>query len=248
MPYPPYVHSVIASSDDAAWPVQGQGINECGCTVAANALNLLAGARLFDKDRFVSEAGLFFNRRLGGSISPVTGWLIKRYGYGTHFGNLLPTDPEPVLRDLLDRNVPVVVELGSNYVGPFVIYGQHSILLVGYSKPSPDSSSGLREEYYFVDSQWPNLGGFDLHANDAIGNGVVTPFPGNRTIARDDFLRQYQTRIYYPVFRSQADHDAWYQANIRPERGAPLIGWVSNTLLAGSYDTWVGPGSTARRE
>ncbi|HEX9373426.1 MAG TPA: hypothetical protein VF897_20605, partial [Roseiflexaceae bacterium] len=98
MPYPPYVHSVIANSDDAAWPVQGQGINECGCTVAANALNLLAGARLFDKDSFVREAGLLFNRGLGGSISPVTGWLIKRHGYGTHFGNLLHTDPEPVLR------------------------------------------------------------------------------------------------------------------------------------------------------
>ena len=41
MPYPSYVHSVVANSDDTAWPVQGQGVNECGCTVAANALNLL---------------------------------------------------------------------------------------------------------------------------------------------------------------------------------------------------------------
>jgi hypothetical protein len=240
MPFPDYVHSVVDSSDDAAWPVQGQGENECGCTVAANALNLLAGRKLFDKDEFVREAGLFFKREWGGSPSPITGRLIKRHGFGTHFGNLSYTDAEVVLRDLIDRNVPVGVEIGSNRVGPFVVYGQHSILLVGYSDPYRDQAGGLREEYYFVDSQWPQLGNFNLRENDAVEGAATTHYPGNRTMARDEFLRQYETRIYFPIFRSQAEHDAWYQAYIRPAPGIPVVNWLSGKLFTGSYDTWVG--------
>jgi hypothetical protein len=240
MAYPLYVHSVIANSDDTAWPVQGQGVNECGCTVAANALNLLAQRREYDKDQFVREAGLLFQRPLGGSPSPVTGWLIRRSGRGTHFGNLSHTDAEIVLRDLIDRKVPVVVEIGANRVGPFEVYGQHSILLVGYSDPYRDSRGGLREEYYFVDSQWPGLGTFDLHTNDVVENSAMTPFPGNRTMLRDEFLRMYPMRIYFPVFPSQAEHDAWYQANIRPEGGIPLVNWVGSSLLTGTYDIWIG--------
>jgi len=240
MPYPVYVHSVITSSDDAAWPVQGQGVNECGCTVVANGLNLLAGTKLFDKDDMVREAGLFFQRNLGGSLSPVTGWLIKRHGFGTHFGNLSRTDYEGVLRDLLDRKVPVVVEIGVNRVGPFEIYGQHSILLVGYSDPYRDSTGMMREEYYFVDSQWPGLGNFDLRANDLVMNGVTAPFPGNRTMLREEFLRMYETRIYFPVFPTQAEHDTWYQTNIRPASSIPLFGWVGQSLFNGSPDRWIG--------
>ncbi|MFL5801178.1 MAG: hypothetical protein ACJ8CR_05490 [Roseiflexaceae bacterium] len=245
MAFPAYVHTVIDNSDDMAWPVQGQAENECGCTVAANALNLLAGQKLFDKDDMVREAGLFFNRQMGGSPSPITGRLLKRHGRGTHFGNLSHTDAEIVLRDLLDRKVPVSVEIGSNRVGPFVIYGQHSILLVGYSDPYRDRAGGLREEYYFVDSQWPDLGKFDLHYNDAVEGATTTPYPGNRTMARDDFMRQYETRIYFPVFRSQAEHDAWYQANIQPEGGFPLVSWLSGELITGTYDIWVGNRRTA---
>ena len=28
MPFPKYVHSVVSSSDDAAWPVEAQGLNQ----------------------------------------------------------------------------------------------------------------------------------------------------------------------------------------------------------------------------
>jgi len=240
MTFPSYVHSVVKDSDDASWPVQGQGPFECSCTVVANALNLLAGTKQCDKDEMVREAGLFFQRNLGGSLSPVTGWLIKRHGRGTHFGNLSHTDAEAVLRDLIDKGVPIVVEIGTNYVGPFAIYGQHSILLVGYSEPYPDRSGALQEEYYFVDSQWRELGAFDLHTNDVNEDGVVTPFPGNRTMSRAEFKQWYQTGIYYPVFRSQAEHDSWYRANIQPEKGIPLVSWVNRTLIAGTYDIWHG--------
>jgi hypothetical protein len=214
--------------------------------VAANALNLLASRRTYHKDDFVREAGLLFNRQLGGSPSPITGHLIKKYGRGTHFGNLSRTDAEIVLRDLIDRRAPVVVEIGSNRVGPFVIYGQHSILLVGYSDPYRDGAGALREEYYFVDSQWPGLGGFTLRSNDVVENGATTPYPGNRTMLREEFLRMYETRIYFPVFPSQAAHDAWYQANIRPASRFPLVGWVGSALFTGTHDVWVGSRATAR--
>lgn len=238
MLFPAYVHSVVGDSDHEHWPVQGQGVNECGCTVAANGLNLLMGRRLYDKDRFVREAGIFFNRRLGGSLSPVTGWLISRHGYGTHFGNLRYTDAEIVLRDLIDRKVPVSIEIGSNRVGPLVIYGQHSMLLVGYSDPYRDGAGALREEYYFVDSQWPALGQFDLQSNDRVENGVQIAFPGNRTIARTDFIRMYETRIYFPIFRTPAEHGSWYRAHIQPRGGVPVLSWVNGALLSGSDDLW----------
>ena len=70
MPFPSYVHSVVKSSDDTAWPVQAQGRNECGCTAAANALNLLVGSRRFNKDDFLHEAGLLFQPGMGGTPSP----------------------------------------------------------------------------------------------------------------------------------------------------------------------------------
>src|SRR5215212_4597818 len=127
MSFPSYVHSVIKSAEEAAWPVEGQGVNECGCTSASNALNLLVQHLRFRKDDFVSQAGLLFQPRFGGTPSPATGWLIKRNGFGTHFGNLSRTDYEPVLRDLIDRGVPVIVEIG---LDPLGIYGGHSIVLV----------------------------------------------------------------------------------------------------------------------
>jgi len=242
MQFPDYVHSVIDSPDDAAWPVQGQGRNECGCTVAANALNLLAGSRQFSKDDFVREAGILFQRWMGGSASPVTGWLLQRHGRGTHFGNLLHTDAEVVLRALIDHKVPVVVEIGKHNLPhlPIHIYGEHSILLVGYSVPPPDRAGVLHQEYYFVDSQAQGFDTIDLHANIVNIDGVPTQLPGNRTLARDDFLRQFQTGIYYPVFPSQAAHNEWYQAHMNERRGIPLLSWLTATLLTGSNDIWVG--------
>lgn len=243
MSFPAYVRSVIDSSDDAAWPVQGQGKNECGCTVAANALNRLAGELQYRKDDLVREVGIFFQRRLGGSPSPMTGWLIRKHGCGTHFGNLLRTDNvEVVLRDLINRKVPVVVEVGKHQISslPIYIYGQHSVLLVGYSLSYPDHTGILHEEYYFVDSQAQGLNTIDLHANHVIIDGVWTPLPGNCTMPQEVFLGQFQTGIYYPVFPSQAAHNAWYQAHMRKRTRIPILGWLTDALLTGSYDVWVG--------
>lgn len=242
MAFPAYVHSIIPDDAPQCWPIQAQGINECGCTAPANALNLLLGQPRFDKDDFVRQAGIFFQRRLGGSPSPITGWLIKRHGYGTHFGNLSRTDVDVVLRDLLDRGAPVVVEIGTGFrLGPLSIYGQHSILLVGYSEPHPDRSGKLHEEYYFVDSQWPELGKFDIHSNDTDVDGVPLPFPGNRTMTKSEFHQLYEQKIYFPVFRTQPEHDAWYRANIRVDSGPSIIEWLKNRGFTGSYDLWVGP-------
>lgn len=244
MPFPSYVHAVIPHSDADAWPVQGQGVNECGITVVANALNLLVGRRAYNKDDLIREAGLLFQRRLGGSPSPATARLLKRHGAGTHFGNLRRTDAEAVLRDLVDRRVPVVVEIGTNHVGPLAIYGQHSILLVGYSDPHPDRNGALHEEYYFVDAQWPRLGEFSLAANDVDVDGNPTPMPGNRTMARAEFLQWFQTGIYFPVFPSQAAHDRWYNGHMRRIKTAMLTGGIMSMLFTGTADVWNGPPRT----
>jgi len=240
MGFPSYVHSVIPSADAAAWPVEGQGFNQCGCTAASNALNLLVHAPRFRKDDFVREAGIFFQPKYGGSPSPVTTWLIRRHGFGTHFGNLKHTDYEAVLRSLIDRGVPVIIELGVVTVGSVAVSGQHSIVLVGYSDPYRDRSGQLREEYYFVDSQWPSLGAFTLKSNDVDGDGVVEIFPGNRTISRQELAALYPMRTYFPVFPTQAEHDAWYQQEIRVEAPIPLISSLVGRLVTGAYDNWRG--------
>lgn len=239
--FPPYVHSIIASADEQHWPIQPQGINECGCTAPANALNLLLGQRRFEKDDFVRQAGLFFQRNMGGSPSPITGWLIKRQGFGTHFGTLRGADRETVLRHLIDRGVPVVVELGANKVGPLTIFGQHSVVLVGYSERYTDAAAQAHEEYYFVDAQYPlDRTHFSLTTNDADrdGDGVPEPFPGNRTISRDLFVRDYPTGIYFPVFPSQAEHDRWYRQHIRSGSRLPVLGGLVAKALTGSSDIW----------
>jgi hypothetical protein len=239
MPFPRYIHSVVSSPDAAAWPVEAQGKNECGCTAAANALNILSHAPRFRKDDFVGEAGIFFQPGFGGSLSPVTGWLIKRHGFGTHFGNLSRTDYEVVLRDLIDRGVPAVVEID---LDPLGVYGGHSIVLVGYSDPYPDKDGQMREEYYFVDSQYPTFGSISLTSNDEDidGDGVVEQFPGNRTMARKEFGNRYPKKIYYPAFPTQSDHDTWYRDHLRATPTVPLLGSLVSQLLTGTYDIWVG--------
>jgi len=244
MPFPTYIHSVVSSPDSACWPVEAQGVNECGCTSASNALNLLAQSMRFHKDDFVRQAGVFFQPRFGGTLSPTTGWLIKRNGFGTHFGNLSRTDFEVVLRDLIDRGVPAIVEIG---LDPLNVYGGHSIVLVGYSDPYRDAAGQVREEWYFVDAQYPALGSIALSSNDldVDGDGKPEVFPGNRTISRAEFRQIYPKKIYYPVFRTQADHDAWYRQNIQPAPSVPVIGWLTSSTLTGSYDIWVGPQARA---
>lgn len=238
MGFPAYVHCVVASDAPEAWPIQAQGQNECGCTSPANAINLLLGEQRFTKDQFIREAGWLFYAPLGGSPSFVTGWLLRRHGFGTHFGSLAYTDGALVLRDLIDRRVPVVIELWSNKIGPFTLYGQHSVVLVGYSDPYVDANGEQHEEYYVVDSQYPALGQLDLAANDVDrdGDGVAERFPGNRTFSSDEFWKIFLTGIYFPVFPSQADHDAWYVATMAALPRLPLLGPLLSSLATGRLD------------
>lgn len=242
MPFRSYVHSVVTSDAAPAWQVEGQGWNECGCTAASNALNLITPALRFYKDDFVREAGIFFQPQYGGTPSPVTSWLLHRHGFGTHFGNLKKTNYEAVLRDLIDRKIPVIIELGEVKIGSVAISGQHSVVLVGYSDPFRDRSGQLREEYYLVDAQWPDLGKFSLQSNDldVDGDGVAEAFPGNRTLSRQELAALYPMRTYFPVFRTQAEHDAWYHQNIRAEARIPVLSTLFGRLVTGSTDLWVG--------
>lgn len=246
MAFPSYVHSVVADNAPGSWPVEAQGVNECGCTAPANAINLVAGRRAVNKDQLVREAGPLFQRTIfgqaGGTPSFVTGWLLKKHGYGTHFGSLRFTDAAAVLEDLVRRDVPVVVEIGANKVGPLTVWGQHSIVLVGYSDAYADAGGTERREYYFVDAQYPALGQFDLATNDVDrdGDGSVEHYPGNRTMERAEFLRQFPTGIYYPVFRSQTEHDAWAREHLTLSSHQSMLGALSESVLTGSPDIWRG--------
>lgn len=243
MAFPPYVHAVIPDDNAARWPIQRQGINECGCTAPAIALNLLLGRQEFHKDAFVSEAGALFQRSIGGSPSFVTATLIKRHGFGTHFGMLRGPDREIVLRDLIDRGVPVCIELGANKLGPLTVFGQHTVVLVGYSDPYTDARGQRHEEYFFVDAQYPPEGGvFGLHTNDLDrdGDGILEHYPGNRTMTRSEFLPNFPTGIYFPVFGTQTEHDAWYDAHIRPGRRSSSFRGIAERWLTGTHDEWQG--------
>jgi hypothetical protein len=240
MAFPSYVHSVVPGSDICNWPVAPQGNCECDFAATANALNLLIGEPRYSKDEFIREAGVLFQPRLGGTISPLKAWQIRRRHYGSHFGNLSRTTFEPVLRDLVDRGVPTIVELGVAFqLGGLMIYGLHSVVLVGYSDPYADAHGQIHEEYYVVDSQWPVAGPFDLHSNDVDrdGDGVAESFPGNRTLSRDEFRRLFRTGLYCPVFPTPEAHDAWYRT-LRVLPRVPGIGWLNQTFVSGSYDLW----------
>lgn len=241
--FPSYVHAV-SNLPEERWLAQAQGVNECGCTTPANALNLLyQGKKFFDKNQMVREAGFLFRRSLGGTPSFVTEQLLKRHGAGTHFGNLQRTDKDRVLRDLIDRSVPVCIELGQNKIGPLKIYGQHAVLLVGYSEPYTDANGQQHEEYYIIDAQYRDAeGNFGLHTNnfDRDGDGNAEIFPGNRTYAKAELLANYPTGIYFPVFPSQVEHDQWYQTHMRRDSGIPVLGWLRDHVFTGSFDRWVG--------
>lgn len=249
MAFPSYVRSVVADNDPHRWPIQRQGINECGCTAPANAINLLAGHQVVAKDQLVREAGPLFQRYVfgqpGGTPSFVTGWLLKRHGYGTHFGSLRHTNAPAVLEALIDLGVPVVVELGANKVGPFTLWGQHSVVLVGYSEPYTGTQGIERHEYYIVDAEYPRTGAFGTHTNDVDrdGDGVPEQYPGNRTMERRTFLDNFPTGIYYPVFRSQREHDAWMATHIHVAPRQSVLGALKETLITGSPDMWRTQGS-----
>lgn len=245
MAFPPFVHTVNRNTADSDWPVEGQGWNECGCTAASNAGNLLVRSLRYRKDDFVREAGMFFQPQWGGTPSPITSWLLKRHGFGTHFGNLQQTDYEAVIRDLIDRGIPVIIELFVIRMGNIPVSGQHSVVVVGYSEPFRDHTGQQREEYYIVDAQWPALGQFSLRSNnwDFDGDGTIEEFPGNRTLSRDELNTAYPMRTYFPVFATQSDHDAWYDRYLRVESGVPLLGLLTGRLLTGSRDIWLGDAS-----
>lgn len=239
MPFPPYVHSVVSDAGEVAWPVAGQGWNECSFTSIANALNLLAGGPRYAKDEFIREAGVLFQPRLGGTLPPLKALQLRRRGYGAHFGSLARTDAERVLRGLVDRRAPTILDIYTAFQrGTTRIYGMHATLLVGYSEPYRGADGVLREEYYLVDPGWPAVGQFSLAANnlDRDGDSVAEEFPGNRTLERAELLRLWTTRNYCPVFRTAADHAAWYAATLRRAPGPPLIGRVTQALLFGSDD------------
>jgi hypothetical protein len=242
MHFPPYVHSVVADADLRAWPCAGQGLNECSFTSLANALNLLAGAPYYAKEEFIREAGPLFQPSLGGTLPPLKALQLRRRGYGAHFGNLAHTDAEAVLRDLIDRGVPTIVDIYPAFqFGALRCYGQHATVLVGYSEPFRDAAGKVRQEYYLVDSQWPGLGMFDLAANDVDrdGDGLPEPYPGNRTLDRGEFLRVWTSRNYCPIFRTRTDHACWYRAMIRRRPGMPVISPLLDALFFGSDDRLV---------
>ncbi|MEN9933628.1 MAG: hypothetical protein RLZZ387_207 [Chloroflexota bacterium] len=239
MSFPAYVHSVVGDSSEAAWPMCGQGWNECSFTSIANALNLLAGAPRHTKDEFAREVGPLFQPRLGGTLPPLKAIQLRRRGYGAHFGSLGRTDAERVLRGLVDRGVPTIVDIYTSFqLGTTRVYGMHATLLVGYSEPYRDAAGALREEYYLVDPGWPEVGRFDMASNnvDRDGDGVPEVFPGNRTLERAELLRLWTTRNYCPVFRTREAHAAWYAATLRREPGPPLVGTLAQGLLFGSDD------------
>lgn len=231
--FPWYVHSMF-DPPTTAWPVIGQTRNACSITTLANVLNLLTGTHTYAPDEFRSELGPFFRPSLGGTLPCLKTMQLKRRGYGSHFGCLRYTNCEKVLCQLIDAGIPVIIDIyTATQVGMRRIFGQHAVLLVGYSDTYTDAFGQQHQEYYVLDSQWPALGGFRIDSNnvDRDGDGNAEDHPGNRTIARDEFLRIFTTRCYAPVFHNQIAHDLWFASTMRWRRPS-----LSELLITGSYD------------
>lgn len=75
--------------------------------------------------------------------------------------------------------------------------------------------------------------------------GTVVAYPGNRTMGREEFRANYPTRFYFPVFPTQADHDAWYVARMTSTGRVPIIGALREWSLTGSYDMLRGDKKTS---
>lgn len=215
--FPPYVHSVF-DAPSSAWPVVGQIRNACSFTSLANALNTQVDAFVHTPDEFIREAGPLFQPDWGGTVPALKVWQLRKRGYGSHFGNLRYTDCEYVLCQLIDMGIPCIIDIyTARQVGLTRVFGQHAVVLVGYSNQFIDENGRARREYYIIDSQWPALGDFQiLHNNvDRDGDGIAEDYPGNRTLARAEFLQIYSTRCYAPIFPSQLAHDRWYSRTFR---------------------------------
>lgn len=231
--FPPYVHSVFAHPTHT-WPICGQGYNECNFYALSNALNTLSNQMQYDPALLKRAVGPLFQARLGGAPPCLKSWLLKKHGFGSHFGNLRFTDAEFVLRQLIDMQIPVLVDIYTAAQYGFTrIYGQHSVVLVGYSDRYTDASGTQREEYYIIDSEWPRLGEFAVDYNnvDRDGDGNVEDYPGNRTISRTQFMRIFTTRCYTPIFTSQSTHDQWHTNTFVPH--SPTL-W--ERLITGTND------------
>ena len=227
------IHSVLSDyeHDWKQW-VQAQGVNECGVTAPANALNILHHQPLFDKNDFLRQARWFFQRQLGGSPSFVTAWLLKRHGAGTHFGNIRPErGGDALFRDLIDRGNIACIELGQNMFGPWRMWGEHSVVLTGYGSTTSDTI----DEYYLLDSQITHADGSLV--TDIIYQGKA--IPGNRVYKRDDFWQAFPAGIYFPVFETQAVHDQWYQAHVKSVPAFPVFGAFQKRFVSGTIDQWI---------
>lgn len=231
--FPSAVHSVFAGPT-AAWPLRPQGKNECSFSAMAHALNIQAGQTLYDPLVFRRAVGPFFQAALGGTLPPLKAWQLRRLGYGSHYGSLAHTDAEFVWRELIDLRVPVIVDIYSAAQwGRRRVYGQHAVVLVGYSDTYHDAAGVERSEYYLIDSEWPRFGRCDAADNvvDRDGDGVAEDYPGNRTVSRAEFLRITTTRTYTPIFPDPLAHARWYQHRF----STPLPRWYGR-VLDGSRD------------
>jgi hypothetical protein len=210
--FPVHIRSVFHSATHE-WPICGQGFNECNFYALANALNTMQNAFLYDPQALKRRVGFLFQARLGGTFPFLKSMLLRQLGFGSHFGNLRYTDAEFVLRQLIDMHIPVLVDIyTAAQFGLTRFYGQHSVVLVGYSHRFRDAWGNDHEEYYLIDSEWPRLGSFSVTQNniDRDGDGIAEDYPGNRTVSRAQFLKIFTTRCYSPIFPSQSLHDQWY--------------------------------------
>jgi hypothetical protein len=109
---------------------------------------------------------------------------------------------------------------------------------VGYKNSAAAGQTPVPEEWYFVDAEWPSLGKFDMAANDRPDSqtGTTIVYPGNRTLSREEFRSLYITKFYFPAFRTQALHDAWYEARMTIAGRAPMVGAFREWMLSGTYD------------
>lgn len=238
MHYPSFVHSVF-DTPTSTWPVVGQTKNACSVTSLANALNLITQSTTYTPQEFSRELGIFFQPALGGTLPFFKSRQLQRRGYGSHFGSLRFTDCEKVLCQLIDMGIPSIIDIYTAIqIGQRRIYGQHAVVLVGYSTPYLATDGSRRQEYYLIDSQWPALGKFRIDSNniDWDGDGVVEDFPGNRTLSRAELLRLYTTRSYAPIFPTQCAHDDWYTRTMVYRRPR-----LYERYITGSYDRLKSP-------
>ncbi len=238
MHFPTYVHSVF-DGPTTTWPVIGQVKNACSVTSLSNVLNLSTASLSYTPHEFISELGIWFQPRLGGTFPYFKSRQLQRRGYGSHFGNLRYTDCEKVLCQLIDMRIPSIVDIyTATQIGRRRIFGQHAVVLVGYSDRYVDATGTTRQEYYVIDSQWPELGDFLITSNniDRDGDGIAEDYPGNRTLSRAQFLALFTTRCYAPVFPTPLAHASWYANTMVIQRTT-----LKEQFITGSNDRLKSP-------